>query len=900
MRMIKNIIFIVFVFMNLGGFVFGQNDSKEKIIADYIYNLPQFLEWTSNNMTVITIGVLGAEPNMLKELKKMVRREYADWTTLALIEYTSIDDIQETHLLYIGSSYNRKLYQINRKIAELNTVLLTDNYENKKMVMINFYEKNGSIFFDYNVSNMQKAQIKVKPNIKELGGREINDMLLYNESQKELRTEQEKVKFQQEQIKIQKEEITEQQAYIKEQQDEIIEQQKEIVIQESYIKEQKAELSSLITQAEIQRKELDAKVEELNIKSKEIIEKRIELNKKQKEVSEQNSILVDQSSEIQERQKYIENQKDEMTRQNLTIQFQKNILTVFIGLFVIILFLIFFILRSYRIKQQDNIKLERQKEEIEQKTEELELINTELEKLSIVASETSTAVIILDKDGGFEWVNPGFTRMYGYTLQLLINELDENIRNASTFPNIEEYFTKCIAEKHPVIYETHITTRWGNEKWAQSTLSPILGSNGEVRKLVIIDSDITKIKEAEIEILERNKKIRAQASELVDKNHELEKLSLVASKTDSSVIIARPDGEIEWVNDGFTRMLGISYKQFKEEYGSNLFSSSLNPELRADVELAIKEKRSHFYTAPTITKNGQKIWIQTTLTPIFDKNGALRKLIAIDADVTKIKLAEEEIALQKEKIMDSITYARRIQNAVLPRKKILADSLKDYFIFFRPRDIVSGDFYWSTKIENKLLIAAADSTGHGVPGAFMSMLGISFLNEIVSKMPYDKIEAHTILNQLRENVKKSLHQTGKEGEAKDGMDIAFCVVDLEINKLQYAGAHNPLLIVRNNEIVQYRADDMPIGIFYNEKESFTNHVIDIEPNDRFYIFSDGYPDQFGGERGRKFMIKRFKQMLIEIHQLPMNEQEKILDTRFKEWKNGTRQIDDVLVMGFEV
>lgn len=264
----------------------------------------------------------------------------------------------------------------------------------------------------------------------------------------------------------------------------------------------------------------------------------------------------------------------------------------------------------------------------------------------------------------------------------------------------------------------------------------------------------------------------------------------------------------------------------------------------------------------------------------------------------EIEQQRDEIADKNRSITDSIEYASRIQTAVLPSDEFANEILPEHFILFRPRDIVSGDFYWMTKKDNLLVVIAADCTGHGVPGAFMSMLGVSFLNEIVNR--HDVSSAGAILTQLRADVKKTLGQEGKEGEAKDGMDIALCIVDLGKMKMQYAGAYNPLYLYRNNELVEVKADRMPIGIYIKEKESFTNNELDLQKGDVFYIFSDGYQDQFGGEDGSKFKTKNFKQLLLEIHQKPMAEQREILDKRIDEWRGSWEQVDDIIILGVRV
>ena len=264
----------------------------------------------------------------------------------------------------------------------------------------------------------------------------------------------------------------------------------------------------------------------------------------------------------------------------------------------------------------------------------------------------------------------------------------------------------------------------------------------------------------------------------------------------------------------------------------------------------------------------------------------------------EIEAQRDQIEMKNQNITDSIMYARRIQSAVLPPKELIAESLPDHFIFFKPRDIVSGDYYYFNKKGTKLVLAAADSTGHGVPGAFMSMLGIAFLNDIINKQ--QELCAGEILTALRSYVKTSLHQTGKRDEAKDGMDIALIVLDTETLELQYAGAHNSLFYVSNREQYEIKADKMPIGIYIKEKEAFTNHTLQMQKGDVLYMYSDGYTDQFGGAKGKKFLRRRLKSLLFEIHDYSPEKQHEVLERTFNEWTDKQEQLDDVLVIGVKV
>ena len=256
-----------------------------------------------------------------------------------------------------------------------------------------------------------------------------------------------------------------------------------------------------------------------------------------------------------------------------------------------------------------------------------------------------------------------------------------------------------------------------------------------------------------------------------------------------------------------------------------------------------------------------------------------------------------EIELKNKLITDSIRYAERIQVAILPDMEFMKKEMPEHFVLFKPKDIVSGDFYWVKKINNFLIIAAVDCTGHGVPGAFMSMLGTSFLNETVTKAKIEK--ANEILERLRKMVKVSLKQTGKDIEQRDGMDMALCILDLENKEMQYAGAYNPLYLIRDGELIEYKADRQPVAIHYVEKE-FTNHVVKLQEGDTFYIFSDGFYDQPGGVKNKKFLSKNFKSLLLEINKKSMDQQKDLLDKTLKEWMKNMEQIDDILVMGIKV
>jgi serine phosphatase RsbU (regulator of sigma subunit) len=257
---------------------------------------------------------------------------------------------------------------------------------------------------------------------------------------------------------------------------------------------------------------------------------------------------------------------------------------------------------------------------------------------------------------------------------------------------------------------------------------------------------------------------------------------------------------------------------------------------------------------------------------------------------------------QKDEIISSILYAQRIQSAVLPQEEYITELLNENFIIYKPKDIVSGDFYWIKQVKHYIILAAADCTGHGVPAAFMSMLGISLLNEIVQRK--EVTQANQVLNELRRQIKHSLRQTGKREGSRDGIDIALCVIDSEKNIMQYSGANSPCYLITNingeSVFKEIEADPMPVGVHFLSDKPFNNHEIRLEIGDIFYIFSDGFADQIGGGNNSRFGTSKFRKLLSEIHDKPMYEQKAILEQTLKEWMGGQPQRDDILVIGARV
>ena len=275
--------------------------------------------------------------------------------------------------------------------------------------------------------------------------------------------------------------------------------------------------------------------------------------------------------------------------------------------------------------------------------------------------------------------------------------------------------------------------------------------------------------------------------------------------------------------------------------------------------------------------------------------------LSIQKEKQHIQLLKNDIEEKHKNITDSIAYAKRIQDAVVPRTEILRDALPDYFLFWRPKETVSGDFYWMKREGDILIFTIADCTGHGVPGAFMSMMGVAFLNEICAKID-ESVQPADVLEQLRSLVITTLKQKNEDIlEPKDGMDIALCILNLRTRVLRFSGANNPMYLVRDGELTEYRPVKNPIGL-YPRLLNFETVEIQTQPGDYVYMFSDGYADQFGGEIGKKMSYKRFKNMLADTckRTLVASEQEKIIADFLDDWRADFAQMDDVLVGGYKM
>jgi len=423
------------------------------------------------------------------------------------------------------------------------------------------------------------------------------------------------------------------------------------------------------------------------------------------------------------------------------------------------------------------------------------------------------------------------------------------------------------------------------------------------------------------EIQQQKEEITAQAELLHQSNRELEKLSIVASETDNAVIIFDKNLNIEWVNIAFEQIYGYNLQEFVAARGANILDNTNGQNIQDKIELLKNSGKSFSYENAINDRDGNEKWMQTTLTPVFDESGNLSKLVAIDSDITKVKVAEQEIRrrnieiqLQKENletqnakiefqnhhINSSIRYAKDIQQAILPINDQLNKNHKT-FVIYEPKDVVSGDLYWVSCVDKYQFFAVIDCTGHGVPGAFMSMIAERLMSSIVNEKHI--LDPSAILAELEQEVVKALKQ--QQTENKDGMDVCIVRVEKGSNHFNvvFAGAKRPLILYRQqtNELQLLKGDHFSIGgiINRNNKLFFTSQQLQLYKGDTLYLSSDGYIDQNNLNR-KRFGTERLMILLKEIAELEMDVQKNIMMTILKQFQKDEHQRDDITILAIQL
>jgi PAS domain S-box-containing protein len=880
-----------------------------------------------------TIGIYGSN-DIYNELTKLAVTSNIKKKRFVVINFKKTKDIVPTHILYVSNLELDKIPEIVNLLG-FNTLFITDSYPGKDF-MINFLEKsvNGRNI-DISPTVAKKAGISFEDKLLGFAGKDEVLRGLYSKTERQLKEEKDKLNQQKAELETQKNELARLKRENKKEKEDNERQKEANEKQKKEIENQKSEIDQQRVRLEEVQRNLSSQMSVLDKNTNYLRHQEQKIKEQESEIAARNEEIKQQLVEIESNKKEIQTKDIVMGRNISQIQLQRLAMIVFIVLIALIIVLAIFIWRGRQVKQRindelrlKNIAINRQKEEISSQQQQTELLNKELEKLSIVAAQTDNAVTIMDRDANFEWINVGYTKMYGYTLQLLKNEKDENLRNASENPEINQIIDKCIADKKTITYESFNKTRSGKLIWVQTGLTPILNQDGEISKLITIETDITRIKNAEEEIRTQYKKILDQSTVLEETHKELERLSLVASETENAISIMDAAGNFQWINDGYSRLFGYTFSQLLNEYSRNIITKDIEPNVKVLIKKCIEDIVPVTYETPWKSREGKEVWVQTTLTPITDKKNNLKSLISISSDISKLKFAEQEIRQQSEELMAqkeelviqkdqielqnvnikaSISYAQTIQNAILPSSSVLNKTFES-FIVYKPKDIVSGDFYWhayhpsNNGNPGKHFIAVVDCTGHGVPGAFMSMIGSQLLNEIVVEKGIDV--PSVILETMHKEVIQTLKQ-GK-GENNDGMDVCLCRIDVDEkngSKLIFAGAKRPLYYFKNNEksLMYIKGTRKSIGGTQarRNKELFQDHEISLNKGDLVYLTTDGMIDQPSPERLR-FGSLRLIDLLKEIALMPISQQKELVEKAILEYQQFEQQRDDVTFIGVKV
>lgn len=418
-----------------------------------------------------------------------------------------------------------------------------------------------------------------------------------------------------------------------------------------------------------------------------------------------------------------------------------------------------------------------------------------------------------------------------------------------------------------------------------------------------------------VSLTKSRKKVEALTKDLNNYN------SIIEQANDAMLVIDIVDGKIHQSNPSAAKLLGYSQRELSRQSFFNLHPKEYL-ERSSSVVADVWEKGGLIYTdIPFITKSKEIIPVECSakVAPFAGRPAIviyardIRERLKLEQEITEQRKLIDE---KNKDITDSIEYSKRIQRSIFIDQEKLKTHAPESFIFFKPRDVVSGDFYWFSNYIIKsdyqdakgdkyvegteiLVIAAVDCTGHGVPGAFMSIIANTLLNQTLTDLTI-RTPAN-VLDYVNAELKKSLNKNEEDSPLRDGMDIALCCIDRKGMLMEYAGANNPVYVVRGEELIMLKADKQPITASKDsELKLFSNQRIELQKGDCIYLFTDGYADQFGGKENKKFMYKRFKDILLSNQKLAMEAQGKILEKTFEEWRGSLPQIDDVLVIGIKI
>ncbi|GAA0890387.1 hypothetical protein GCM10009122_00650 [Fulvivirga kasyanovii] len=519
--------------------------------------------------------------------------------------------------------------------------------------------------------------------------------------------------------------------------------------------------------------------------------------------------------------------------------------------------------------QKSNVKLE----------EQIEEVNRTQKRMQLLLENASEVITIYEEDETIRYISPSVEPILGYSQKEMMGTADVDKVHPDAVEAFKNMFKELKANPDDqVTIQYEYQTKEGNYIWLESTGTNFM-SNPAIHGLIVNSTDITERRRAEQEQRMRSK--------------------MQALSENSPDLITRLENEtISYINPVIEEYTG---KTPADYLNHKVGETDLNERI-LETWLTIVEQvnASNSKVATEMdfpSEMGDRV-MQVNAIPEYDETDHLESVLVVSHDITERKMIELEIQNKNKKIADSINYAKRIQNAILPNTAVINRVLPDSFILYKPKDVVSGDFPWYVQVGNDIYMAAVDCTGHGVPGALLSLIGYFLLNDIVRSRKIS--DPGIILDQLDEGVTTTLRQDQDDSKTKDGMDIALCKINTDSRKVEYAGAHRPLYVMKKGEMEEIKGNKFAIGGgIYKNQTNFTNYKMTLDKGDSIYFCSDGFPDQFGGPNNRKFGPKRLRELITKIHHKPMKEAFKDFDNEWEDWKADEKQTDDVLLIGIK-
>ena len=762
--------------------------SQEALRAHWILTLSEYVDWPGSESTEeYSVGVYGTTAPEYNELVKMQASNKIKGKPFSVQQFKRVRDVQPTHILFVNSNYNGDLVAISNKLKTDSTLIIAcDTAKDKNLqqaFMINLLLKGRGNQFQVNSGKAASVGIDISDKVLAQGGTKIDLLGLVENKDKELQEREHLLMMQERELAQKAKDLSAQQIQNDIDEESIMLNKYQLEDKQREIEEQKELADRLLKDAERLKEQLNRNNVRLKAQENEIKEKQDLLDESTEELEKQQGRIRERERQISQHEKKLQEQSGQIdTNQRIIIY-----AAIFAGiiLILVILAMISSISRKRKNRQlaKINDEVDRQKDHILSQAEQLKQINKELEKLSIVASQTDNGVVIMDDIGNVEWVNKGFSNMYGYTFRdLKINSTDSLTGFYASNPDIMTIKDECLSTSESRVFECEIVTKQGKSIWVQSTLTPILDENNNIARLVTIDTDITQIKEQEQAIMKQGETLALQRDELAQQNE------------------------------------------------------------------FISEQNAHINT--------------------------------------------------------SLTYAKTIQDIVMPLEVNITKYFR-YFGIFIPLQIVSGDFYWFTRVpddQRLAFTAAVDCTGHGVPGAFMCMITTRLLSEII--VEHKVLDTAKILETLNTGLVAALKQ--EETDNNDSLEICickFCKTDEHDYEMSFSGAKRPLYIYHEDTkaLDTLKGDRKTIGGLMSRRNalSFTSETMTLHSGDKIYMTTDGMMNQFD-KNNKKYGSDRFVALLKEISPKELPEQKTIIEQEYENYRGGAEQNDDITVFAVQL